>query len=184
MASQAPPVFVMVPGGATPCNDHAPQPERIMNTSNTPPARAGRERTCTQCGAIYRSPRNTSRFCSASCRKKAHRGTPPTGGPKAGPENFSIIGKALYLAGYVGRIGPTFDRDKSPPVYALLVPFEHALDELSFQFNRKGWGYVSREEFTEALKRDGIKGFISRSPAALEEKRNDDRNRQWRARAA
>lgn len=155
-----------------------------MTSPDITPARAGRERTCTQCGATYRSQRNSSRFCSTNCRKKANRGTAPTGGPKAGPDGFTVITKALLIAGYVGPIGPTSRRAGEPPVYALTVPFEQALDELSYQFNRKGWGYVTRDEFAAALKRDGIHGFTTRSPAALEEKRKDDRNRQWRSRAA
>ncbi len=155
-----------------------------MTSPDITPARAGRERTCTQCGATYRSQRNSSRFCSTACRQKANRGTAPTGGPKAGPAGFTVITKALLMVGYVGPIGPLGRRASEPPVYALTVPFEHALNELSFQFNRKGWGYVTRGEFTDALKSDGIQGFTTCRPAALEEKRKDDRNRQWRSRAA
>lgn len=155
-----------------------------MTPSDITPARAGRERTCTQCGATYRSQRNSSRFCSTACRQKANRGTAPTGGPKAGPAGFTVITKALLIAGYVVPIGPLGRRASEPPVYALTVPFEHALDELSFQFNRKGWGYVTRDEFTEALKSDGIQGFTTRSPEAAEEKRWQDRQRQRERRAA
>lgn len=155
-----------------------------MTTSTTSPARAGRERTCTQCGAIYRSQRNSSRFCSPACRKRANRGTAPTGGPKSGPAGFSVITKALLIAGYVGPIGPASRRAGEPPVYALTVPFEQALDELSYQFNRKGWGYVTRDEFAAALKSDGIHGFTARSPEAAEEKRWQDRQRLRIQRAA
>lgn len=151
-----------------------------MTTTNTTPARAGRERTCTQCGATYRSQRNSSRFCSDACRKKANRGSAPTGGPKAGPDGFSIITKALFKVGYVGPV----NAPKAAPVFALLVPFEHALDELSFHFNRKGWGYVTRDEFTAALRADGIQGFSTRSPEPAEEKRWQDRQRQREKRAA
>lgn len=151
-----------------------------MTTEEITPARAGRERTCTQCGATYRSQRNSSRYCSPACRKKANRGTAPTGGPKAGPAGFSIITKALLIAGCVGLISPA----KAAPAYALTVPFEHALDELSFQFDRKGWGYVSREEFTEALRRDGIQDFYARSPEAVDLNRRQTRRRMERQRAA
>ena len=143
------------------------------------PARAGRERTCTQCGATYRSLRK-SLYCSNACREKARRGTAPTGGPKAGPAGFTVITKALMIAGYVGPV----TAGKDAPAYALTVPFEHALDELSFQFNRKGWGYISRDEFTAALKSDGIQGFTARSPEAAEQKRWQDRQRQREQRAA
>lgn len=170
----------MVSSGGIPSNDHAPKPERIMTTQEITPARAGRERTCTQCGATYRSQRNSSRYCSNACRLKAKRGAAPKPDPKAGPAGFSVITKALLIAGYVGLISPA----KAAPAYALTVPFEHALDELSFQFNRKGWGYVSREEFTEALRRDGIQGFTVRSPEAAERKLWQDRQRQRMYRAA
>lgn len=155
-----------------------------MTTTNDTSARVGRERTCAQCGAVYRSPRNSSRYCTPACRKKASRGTAPTGGPKAGPASFSVITKALMIAGYVGPIGPTSRRSTEPPIYALTVPLEYALDELSFQFSRKGWGYLTREEFTAALKGDGIQGFTTRSPEAAEEKRQQDALRQWRNRRA
>ena len=144
------------------------------------PARAGRERTCTQCGATYRSQRNSSLYCSPACRMKANRGTAPKGGPKAGPAGFSVLTKALLIAGYVGPI----TSGKAAPAYALTVPFEHALDELSFQFNRRGWGYVTRDEFTEALKSDGIQDFHTRSPEAAERKLWRDRQRQRMSRAA
>lgn len=155
-----------------------------MTTETKTPARVGRERTCTQCGAIYRAPRNSSRYCSNACRMKAKRGTAPTGGPKAAPDGFTIITKALLIAGYVGKIGPTSSRSKDAPCYALLVPFEHALEELSFQFNRKGWGYVSRDEFAAALRTDGIQGFGTRSAEATERKHWQDRQRQRMNRAA
>ena len=153
----------------------------MTKTENTP-TRVGRERTCTQCGATYRSPRNSSRYCSPACRKRANRGTAPTGGPKAGPAGWSIITKALVAVGYVGRIGPATSRSRAAPTYGLVVPDEHALNEISFQFNRKGFGHVSREEFTQALKRDGIQSFTSRSPEAAKDKRQQDALRQWRKR--
>ena len=156
------------------------RPERIMTTTHTTPARVGRERTCTQCGATYRSPRNSSLYCSPACRKKANRGSAPTAGPKAGPATFSPITKALLVAGYVGPITGS----KSEPVYALTTPCDHALAELSYQFNRKGWGNVSRDEFAEALRADGIRAFDTRSPQAAERKQWQDRQRQRINRAA
>lgn len=131
-----------------------------LNTAST---RKGRERSCTQCGSTFRSIRSNARFCSAPCRKKAGRGTAPTGGPKAGPESFSPITKALFLTGYVGRL--------SSSIYALLTDPNEAYAELSYQFDRKGWGIVSRDEFDSALKRDGINGFNTRSPETLERNR-------------
>ena len=152
-----------------------------MTTHKITPARAGRERTCTQCKATYRSQRNSSRYCSNACRMKAKRGTAPKADPAAGPEGFTIITKALLIAGFVGPV--THASRKAQPVYALTVPFEHALDELSFQFNRRGWGYVSRAEFTEALKADGIEDFHARSVEAVDLNRRQTRRRMERARA-
>lgn len=155
-----------------------------MTKTHDTPVRVGRERTCTQCGTVYRSPRNSSRYCSPACRKKANRGAAPTGGPKAGPEGFAPITRALIKLGFVGRVGPANVRSTEPPAYALLVPFEFALDELSFQFNRRGLGYLSRDKFALALKADGIRGHDTRSPAAQETKRWQDRQRQRESRAA
>ena len=149
----------------------------MTQTSNTSTC-VGRERTCTQCGNIYRSPRNSSRYCTAACRKKANRGTAPTGGSKAGPSGFTIITKALLKTGFVGRIGSASKRSTEAPTYALLVPFEYALEELLFQFNRKGFGYVSRDEFVEALRRDAIQSSHTRSPEATDRNRYRARQQQ------
>ena len=156
--------------------------ERIMISNKNTPARVGRERTCTQCGAVYRSPRNSSRYCSNACRMKAKRGTAPKAKPKTGPDGFTVITKALLAAGYVGPV--THGSRKAQPVYALMVPFEHALDELSFQFNRKGWGYISRNEFTEALRTDGIQDFRARTSEAVDLNRRQTRRRMEKKRAA
>lgn len=153
-----------------------------MTTENMKPASAGRERNCTQCGATYRSPRNSSLYCSNACRQKAKRGTAPKRGLKAGPAGWTIITKALHKAGYVGCVGPWKCSDKAAPVYALLVPFEHALDELSFHFNRKGFGYINRDEFTQALRRDGIQDFHARSAEAVNLNRRQTRRRMELAR--
>lgn len=144
---------------------------------NTTAARKGRERTCNQCGAVYRSPR-TSLFCSNACRLKAKRGTAPTGGPKAGPESFSPITKALYLTGYVGRLG-----SQNQPIYALVVDPNEAYAELAYQFDRKGWGIVSRDEFDSDLKANGIHGFNTRSGQAADLNRRQTRRRMERLRA-
>ena len=90
----------------------------------------------------------------------------------------------MLIAGYVGRIGPLNPRSTLPNTYGLLVDPETAHAELAHQFNRRGWGIVTREKFAGALKADGVRGFSTRSPAAVAEKRKDDRNRQWRARAS
>lgn len=115
---------------------------------------------------------------------KAKRGTAPKAGPKAGPENFSIISKVLNVAGFVGRIGPAFDREKSPPVYALLTDADAAFAELAAHFDRKGWGIVTRAEFDATLRADGIQAFSTRSPEATLRNRYQARHRAALSRAA
>lgn len=153
-----------------------------MTTNDITPARAGRERNCTHCGATYRSPRSSSLYCSNACRMKAKRGTAPTA-TSCGPAGWSPITKALHLAGYIGCIGPVSALSKAAPVYALTVPYELALDELSFQFNRRGWGYVRKEEFDDALRRDGIVDHKARAPEAVDLNRRQTRRRMEVARA-
>lgn len=153
-----------------------------MTNTEITPACAGRERTCTHCEATYRSPRNSSRYCSNACRQKAKRGTAPTNHLKDGPAGWCVITKALHKAGYVGCVGPAVAKSKATAVYALLVPFEHALEELSFHFNRKGFGYVTRAEFTDALRRDGIQDFHARSAEAVDLNRRQTRRRMELAR--
>lgn len=95
-----------------------------------------------------------------------------------------MITKALHKVGYVGCIGPASARSTTPPIFGLLVPYDHALEELSFHFNRRGWGYVSRTDFDAALRRDGIKPYQTRTEDAVESKLWQDRQRQRELRAA
>lgn len=134
----------------------------------------GRERNCTQCGSMYRAQRSTSLYCSTPCRQKAQRGT----AAKVGPRQPSAVVKALQSVGYIGCIGPASVRSKEAANYALLVSNELAFEELSAHFDRKGWGSVSKDEFAEALRSDGVQAFYSRSPEATEQKQWRDRNRQ------
>lgn len=97
---------------------------------------------------------------------------------------WSPITTALQRAGFIGLIGPVSTRPTQPPTFGLLVDPAVAHDELAYQFNRRGWGIVGREEFNAALKADGIHGFSSRSPEAAQHKRWKDRQRQRMARAA
>ena len=147
------------------------------------PKKAGRERTCHQCGTVYRSLRSNSLYCSTPCRKRAARGTAATGGPKAGPDSWGPITRALRIGGYVGRIGPLSPRSTQPITYGLLMNPNTAHADLADLFNRRGWGLVSREEFDGALKADGVQGFNTRSPEAAEQKRWQDRQRLRAARA-
>lgn len=156
----------------------------VTHSKPAPAARVGRERTCTQCGATYRSPRNSSLYCSPRCRKRAHRGTAPTGGPRAGPSGYSIISSVLLRCGYVGRIAPSVERGTEPPTYGLLVDRQAAFGEIAYQFDRRGWGILTRAEFDAALRADGIKDFSTRSPAAADQKRWRDRQGQRLKRAS
>lgn len=155
----------------------------VATVTASKPKKAGRERTCHQCGTTYRSIRSNSLYCSTPCRKRAARGTAATGGPKAGPDTWGPISKALLIAGYVGRIAPLSSRSTQPITYGLLVDPDTAHAELACLFNRRGWGLVSREEFAGALKADGVQGFNARSPEAAEQKRWQDRQRQRASRA-
>lgn len=155
-----------------------------MTPANANPARVGRERGCAQCGTPFRSPRSSALYCAPACRQKAHRGTAPTSGPKAGPAAWGILPKALFTLGLVGQIGPVSGRSSEPPVYGLLVDCAAAHDDLADVFNRKGWGVISRAEFDSALRADGIRPFSSRGPEAAEGKRWQDRQRQRLNRSA
>lgn len=145
----------------------------ITRIMANPEAPKGRERICVQCGTIYKSQRATSTYCSTACRKKGHRGTPPK---VLRSGQWSPITKALQKVGYVGVSGPASKRSDAPVTYSLTVPPEHAYGELSYHFNRKGWGVVSREEFSEALRMDGIESFYALSPEAMASKLWRDRN--------
>lgn len=148
-----------------------------MNISSritaSPETTTGRERLCVQCGTTYKSKRSTSTYCSTSCRKKGHRGTPPK---VSRSDQWSIITKALHKVGYIGISGPGSTRSNAPTTYSLTVSPDHAYSELSFHFNRKGWGCVTEEEFSKALRADGIESFYTLSPEALAAKRWRDRN--------
>lgn len=146
-----------------------------MSTPTITTASAGRERTCTQCGATYRAKRNTSVYCSTSCRQKGNRGTPAKG---LKTSQWSPITKALHKVGFIGISGPASSRINAPTTYSLTVPPEHAYSELSYHFSRKGWGNVSREEFSEALRSDGIEAFYKLSDDAVGYKLRRDRSTQ------
>lgn len=83
----------------------------------------------------------------------------------------------------MGRMGPLNPRSPVPPTYGLLVDPGTAHAELACLFNRRGWGLVSREEFQEALRADGIGGFNTRSEETLERNRFRARQRGRIARA-
>lgn len=143
---------------------------RITANPETP---TGRERICVQCGTTYKSKRSTSTYCSTACRKKGNRGTPPK---VLKVNQWSIITKALHKVGYIGISGPASNRSNAPTTYSLMVSPDHAYSELSYHFNLKGWGCVTEEEFSKALRADGIESFYTLSPEALAAKQWRDRN--------
>lgn len=145
----------------------------ITRITANPETTTGRERICAQCGTIYKSKRSTSTYCSTACRKKWHRGTPPK---VSRSDQWSIITKALHKVGYIGVSGPASKRNDAPVTYSLTVPPEHAHGELSLERHRRGMPLVSREEFSEALRKDGIESFYMLSPEALAAKHWRDRN--------
>lgn len=134
----------------------------------------GRERTCAQCGTIYRSLR-PSRFCSNACRCRAKRGYSPKVTAPSGAARLSVIGKALLRLDMAGPIGPV-------TALGLTVPRDHALAELRLIFDRKGWGLLSDAEFDAALSADGIRSYGTDSPEALDRKRLQARQRVATAR--
>ena len=95
-----------------------------------------------------------------------------------------MITRVLHKVGYVGRIGFVTVRRITTPIYALVVPFEHAFEELALNFHRKDWGIVSREEFSTALRRDDIQLYDARSEDAAKSKRWKDRQRKRELRSA
>lgn len=144
----------------------------MTTTTETPaPARAGRERTCIQCGSTYRSPRNNSRYCSNACRCRAKRGYSPKASASSGTDGFSVIGKLLLRLNLAGPIS------QAAKLFGLTVDEGSALAELQQLFNRKGWGFLSEHEFRQALAADGIRRWRSTSPEAAERNRWQTRQR-------
>ena len=112
---------------------------------------AGRERTCAQCGTLYRAPRATSRFCGDVCRKRNHRGS-PTADAKA----TSLVYRWLLRRGYAGQIGPVNSRDPRRSVYGLTVHRHLALAEWN------SWNpgaSMTDEAFKDCLRDLGLIGY-------------------------
>lgn len=104
----------------------------------------GKERNCQHCGTAYRSPRASSLYCGATCRKAANRAA------KVAPRTEgSLILRALMHLGMVGKVGAN--------ELALTVRRSEAFDELALIFNRKGWGLLTEAEFGAALAAGGVK---------------------------
>jgi predicted nucleic acid-binding Zn ribbon protein len=100
-------------------------------------------RHCTHCGAEMRSVRSTKAYCSDACRKKAARGVDS----EQQVESQWMVDCLRHMR-LVGKIWPAFCWDDSPPIWALLVPFELALEEL----NPYGSSVVTEAELRRALR--------------------------------
>lgn len=83
-------------------------------------------RHCEHCGAEMESIRSTKTFCSEACRKRAARGIDL----ERQAESRWIM-ECLRRMGLLAKIWPTYSWDKSPPVFALLVPTQTVLAELN-----------------------------------------------------
>ena len=83
-------------------------------------------RHCAHCGAEMQSVRSTKAYCSDACRKKAARGVDS----EQQAESRWIV-EYLRRMRFIGKIWPVYRWNDSPPIWALLVSFETALDELN-----------------------------------------------------
>ena len=102
-------------------------------------------RHCTHCGAEMQSVRSTKAYCSEACRKKAARGS-----IEQQAESRWII-ECLRRMRLVAKIWPIYSWDVSPPIFALLVTPQAALDELNL-FSSP----VTEGELERALRNCGI----------------------------
>jgi len=123
------PAAAPIPGQSPPPPPEERQPmnHAVATAANLAVRPAGRERTCTQCAATYRSLR-TSRFCSARCRKRHERQSEPTDG-KANERLRSWLTKK----GFVGKLSPWDGKNRAgqPVRWGLTVPFALAFAELN-----------------------------------------------------
>ena len=128
-------------------------------------------RHCAHCGAEMESVRSTKAYCSDACRKKAARGVDS----EQQVESRWIV-ECLRRMRLVGKIWPVYRWDDSPPIFALLVPFDTALDELNATV-------VTEADLKRAL-RDRASGDAvgHRLQAAIKvfyEARKDRRIKKW-----
>ena len=102
-------------------------------------------RHCAYCGAEMTSVRSTKAYCSDACRKKASRG-----GIEQQTESRWIV-ECLRRMGLVAKIWPVYSWDNSPPIFALMVTPQAALDELNLSGSP-----VTEGELERALRDCGI----------------------------
>jgi predicted nucleic acid-binding Zn ribbon protein len=105
-------------------------------------------RHCTHCGAEMEVFRSTKTFCSDACRKRAARGIDVE---RQATSRWIIA--SLRGLGLISRIWPVYSWDQSPPVFALMVTTQAALDELNISFSE---AEVTEGELERALRDCGI----------------------------
>ena len=84
-------------------------------------------RLCACCGVEFESLRSTKAYCSDACRKKAGRG----GSTLQQRIESRWIVECLRRMGLISKLGPVYSWDKSPPIFALMVPTHAALEEMN-----------------------------------------------------
>jgi hypothetical protein len=82
-------------------------------------------RHCACCGKELVSVRSTKAYCDDACRKRAARGS-----TEQQIESRWIV-ECLRRMRLVGKIWPVYSWDDSPPIWALLVRFDIAFNELN-----------------------------------------------------
>jgi hypothetical protein len=118
------------------------------------------ERACNVCERPYRPRRSTSRFCSATCRKRASRGTPAPTAPSKAP---SSLRSWLSSRGYTERL--------EGEALGLTIPLANAVIELNYACRKVAQSGLrcslpsyTAETLASALVADG---FDHRFPEAL-----------------
>ena len=103
-----------------------------------------RLRHCAQCGAEMQILRSTKTYCSETCRTRAARGNTDL-------QQSRWIVECLRRFGFVAKIWPVYAWDDSPPVFALMITSQSALEELNLHGDA-----VTEGELERALRDCGI----------------------------
>ena len=98
---------------------------------------------CKHCGADMQIARSTKAYCSDACRKRAARGN-------TNHHQSRWIVDTLKHIGFVAKVWPVYPWDNAPPIFALMVTTQAALEELNLL------GNVTESELHRALKDGGV----------------------------
>jgi hypothetical protein len=129
-----------------------------------------RLRYCIYCGGEMQSIRRSKSYCSDACRKRAARGTRI----EQQAESRWIV-ECLRRLGLAAKIWPVYRWDQSPPVFALLVTAQAALDEMNFNGIP-----VTERELDRALRDCGIETTHAGERLKAEIKAFDDSRKDRR----